>query len=107
MLLFGAGISSKSDPDTKFAKDSHFKGSHFKWPYSKYRRALHRCQPRVAIVAHPRKCRSCPVHRGAAPGLGRVSAQNRPQVAPKTQVDPARGDSGWSPGQALIEFDLR
>ena len=36
-----------------------------------------------------------------------MSAQNRPQVAPKTQLYPARASRSWSPGQALIEFDLR
>jgi len=46
-------------------------------------------------------------YRRTVTRLDRRSTPNRRRGMPPTQADPAWATRSWSPGQALIEFDLR
>jgi hypothetical protein len=48
-----------------------------------------------------------PAHRALLTRLDRRNTKNRGRGAPQAQADPVRASRNWSPGQALIEVDLR
>jgi hypothetical protein len=62
---------------------------------------------RAFAWSNARKSPSWVAHRRTVASLDRLSTKNPRRGAPKTQGRPARASRSWSPGQALIEFDLR
>jgi hypothetical protein len=80
-----------------------------------YRLVLHPCQLRALYCAHcmarivwsnARESVSRAAHRRSVTSLDRRSTKNPRRGAPKSQGHPAQTTRSWSPGQALIDFDL-